>query len=503
MDTQQQGSWWAAPQRRDGLLHGLASVPASQYVKVLVPLMAVFFLAFFLEFRAEVGAERAQLLTQESSIVQGVVRRVERGMEIATSDLRFVSELVAKAIEQEGPERIAMLEQSALSFVRHRSGYDQIRFIGASGREIVRVEHGSGGPQITARGELQDKSARGYFADTMAIETGQVFISAMDPNMEHGVVEVPYKPVVRLATPIDDAAGRRRGVVVLNVHGSHFVGNFGSDDDANGIRRMIVDSDGYWVHRKSEAPGAEFEYGTNFERRFRDVWPRLLAISQGWVESADAYFFVDTVVSPASEPSPGREAARLPDLKIISLVPRQLLDKLAVEVATPLLVFATPLFFVLAAIGSLMASARERRRLAEEELRSLEALKTAMMTAALDAIVVMDETGTTLEFNPSAQEIFGYSLEEARGKLVADLIIPPDFRERHRLGLERYLETGVGTIAGKHVPEMRGLRKNGEEFPVELTVCPVEVRGRQFFYGFLRDLSASEDGEADLVARAG
>ena len=129
--------------------------------------------------------------------------------------------------------------------------------------------------------------------------------------------------------------------------------------------------------------------------------------------------------------------------------------------------------------------------MADEAVRSLGQLKHAMMNAALDAIVVMDEKGTTLEFNPAAQQIFGYTLEEARGKLVADLIIPPAYRETHRLGLEHYLQTGEGRIIGKHVDEISGIRKGGEEFPVELTVCPVMVAGKQFFYGFLRDLSDS------------
>ncbi len=185
----------------------------------------------------------------------------------------------------------------------------------------------------------------------------------------------------------------------------------------------------------------------------------------------------------------------------ISFVPGRLLDDIAIQIATPLLVLAAPLYFVLLVIGSLMASARHRRRLAREAVRGLEELERAMITAALDAIVVMDENGVTLEFNPSAQRIFGYTREEARGKLVADLIIPPAYRETHRLGLEHFLETGEGAIIDKHVDEITGIRKSGEEFPVELTVCPIMVMGKQFFYGFLRDLS--ESGRREVKADLG
>jgi hypothetical protein len=64
--------------------------------------------------------------------------------------------------------------------------------------------------------------------------------------------------------------------------------------------------------------------------------------------------------------------------------------------------------------------------------------------------------------------------------------------------LEHYLETGEGPIIDKHVEEITGIRKGGEEFPVELTVCPIMVAGKQFFYGFLRDLS--ESGRREVTA---
>jgi PAS domain S-box-containing protein len=182
----------------------------------------------------------------------------------------------------------------------------------------------------------------------------------------------------------------------------------------------------------------------------------------------------------------------------ISLVPRRLLDDIAVRVGTPLLVLAMPLYFALLAIGWALAAALQRRRLVDEALRSVEAVRSAMMRAALDGIVVMDQTGTTLEFNPAARRIFGYTRDEVRGKLVADLIIPAAHRETHRIGLEHYLATGEGRIIDKHIDELTAIRKGGEEFPVELTVCPVMVAGKQLFCGFLRDLS--EAGRREVTA---
>jgi PAS domain S-box-containing protein len=496
MGAQPQDSWLLDAQPTVGLWHGFASVSMRLFLSVVLPLTAVFVLAFVLEYRAEVRAERARLLTQEAAVIQRGVRWVERELEIATSDLHFIADLVAEAIGDGSPDRLMALERSALAFVSGRPGYFQIRFIDATAHEAVKVEKTTGGPRITPKSELQDKSGRSYFIDTMRLAPGEVFVSRMDLNAERGVLDEPYKPVVRLATPVDDATGQRRGVVVLNAHGGHFLRAFEPNTDETGIQRMIVDSEGYWLQHRPEVEwGFALEHGRSFQRTFPDVWAQLLVRPQGGVEADEGFFYFDAVtLRPAAEADHAENSE--PNFwMFISLVPRRLLDDIAIQAATPLLVIAMPLYFALLVVGWTLAAALQRRKLADETLRSFEAVRSAMMRAALDGIVVMDKTGTTLEFNRSAQQIFGYTREEVRGRPVADLIIPPAHREAHRMGLEHYLATGEGRIIDKHIDELTAIRKGGEEFPVELTVCPVMVAGKQLFCGFLRDLSEADRTE--------
>ncbi len=497
MDARQQQSWREGEQQSEGLFQGLANVPIWQFAKILLPLTIAFLIFIFLEYRAQVGMGHARLLTHEAAVIQEGARGVESGLAIATSDLSYVVELVAVAIEDDTPERFAELQRSTLAFLRNRPGYFQIRFIDAAGRERLRIEDTPNGPRVTPEGELQDKSGRSYFSETMRLQSGELFVSPMESNLEKGVEE-PHRPVVRLATPIDSAAGARRGIVILNAHGAYFMRAFEHGSDDTGAQRSIVDSGGDWVEQQRDAEwSAESGRGRSFQQAFPEIWIQALAKSRGWMENSEGLFYVDSVTPPAAASNPSGKGRELPAWMYISFLPRRLLDDLAIEVATPLLVIATPTYFGLMLIGSLLASAIHRRKLADQEMRDLEQLKRAMLTAALDAIVVMDEKGRTLEFNPAAQEIFGYTLEEARGQLVADLIIPPQDREKHRLGLEYYLETGEGHIIGKRVTEICGIRKSGEEFPVELTICPVMVTGKHFFYGFLRDLSEFDRKETE------
>ena len=111
-----------------------------------------------------------------------------------------------------------------------------------------------------------------------------------------------------------------------------------------------------------------------------------------------------------------------------------------------------------------------------------------VLETALDAVVVMNSDGIVAEWNDRAVEIFGWSAEEVIGRTMADFIIPVEFRSAHHIGLRKFLDTGVGPILRKRI-EVSALRKNGEEFPVELSISPLQHEGDVIFIGCLRDIS--------------
>ena len=129
----------------------------------------------------------------------------------------------------------------------------------------------------------------------------------------------------------------------------------------------------------------------------------------------------------------------------------------------------------------------EQRR-AEHELRASEARKGAILDTALDCIITMDHEGNVVEFNPAAERAFGHRRERVIGKPLADIIIPPSLRERHRHGLAHYLATGEGPVLGKRI-ELPALRADGTEFPVEVAITRIPTDGPPLFTAYLRDVS--------------
>ena len=138
----------------------------------------------------------------------------------------------------------------------------------------------------------------------------------------------------------------------------------------------------------------------------------------------------------------------------------------------------------------------ERKR-AEDALRASQTQKSAVIELALDGVIVIDEHGCILEFNPAAERIFGIRRADALGREMAELILPARFRDQHRAGIKRYLASGQHEILGRRL-QMTGLRVDGSEFPVELAVNASDVNGRPIFTGFVRDVSAEREAEAQL-----
>ena len=134
-------------------------------------------------------------------------------------------------------------------------------------------------------------------------------------------------------------------------------------------------------------------------------------------------------------------------------------------------------------------------------LPSGEPIENAVMEAAMDAIVMMDHNGCVTRWNAAAEQMFGYARQEALGQEMASLIIPPAYRESHRNGLARYLVTGENAVVGKRF-EITAVRRDGEEFPIELAITRLEQPGHPLFAGYVRDLTETKRVERERAQLA-
>jgi two-component system sensor kinase FixL len=131
-----------------------------------------------------------------------------------------------------------------------------------------------------------------------------------------------------------------------------------------------------------------------------------------------------------------------------------------------------------------------------DELIRREALLGSILETVPDAMVVIDEHGIVQSFSAAAERMFGYTASEVCGGNVS-MLMPTPHRERHDSYIARYLATGERRVIGLG-RVVSGRRKDGSEFPLELTIGELHWDGRQMFTGFLRDLTERQQTQQRL-----
>jgi PAS domain S-box-containing protein len=135
---------------------------------------------------------------------------------------------------------------------------------------------------------------------------------------------------------------------------------------------------------------------------------------------------------------------------------------------------------------------------AETALKESKEQVGRIIDGAREAFISMNEKGEVIAWNRAAEEMFGWPEAKALGKTLADLIVPERYREAHKRGLERFLRTGRGPMLNSRV-ELLALHRDGSEFPVEVSITAVRVRGGFTFHAFIHDIADRKRLEREVV----
>jgi PAS domain S-box-containing protein len=131
---------------------------------------------------------------------------------------------------------------------------------------------------------------------------------------------------------------------------------------------------------------------------------------------------------------------------------------------------------------------------AQQALEATEARTRLIVDTALDAVITIDADSIVTLWNAQAEATFGWTREEAVGRSLAELVIPPALRPAHEAGMRRYLATGEARVLNRRI-EITGWHREGRAFPVELAITPLRENGRLSFSAFIRDISDRKRAE--------
>jgi len=346
-------------------------------------------------------------------------------------------------------EWVGQLETTFAAMMEQKPYYMQLRYLDETGQELVRVDSDGTNVKVISESELQNKGDRPYFTETMQLGPDVVYTSPVELNQERGQIETPYKPTIRYATPVFDAAGTKRGIVIANVFANEFLKLLEEQSLGEGESIYLVDQDGFYLSH----PDAEKEWGVDLKRdeRLGNDYPaaiaeQVLSNEQGLIrQGTDQLIAYQRIV-----PNPDQ-----PDyLTVITQAPKRVIFS---SVNSLKLVSALIILVSLATVLPIgIVRARQLTNLIKELISGISASSQQNFSAleeqeriASQQAASVNETTTTMD---ELEASFRQSAEQAKAAAAAarqalELTETGTKAVEENLGGMFTLEKKVGTIA--------------------------------------------------------
>lgn len=249
-----------------------------------------FLVLFFIE--KEIQSSKLREIEQnEKNIIKLQNDFLGREFSMILSDLHYIHHAFEKQLEN--PADYDVIAKNWEEFSAHRGIYDQIRFIDINGDEKIRINLGDSGAYIVSKNKLQNKKDRYYFYETIKLKEDIVSVSKLDLNIEKGVIEKPYKPMIRFSTPVYDDNGSEIGVIVLNYLADNLLKNFRELAKNSNGEMILLNSEGYSLSSEHPENDWNFMFEDKKQRSFANEYPeewKLIASEEGQIVSKSGIF---------------------------------------------------------------------------------------------------------------------------------------------------------------------------------------------------------------------
>ena len=198
--------------------------------------------------------------------------RIETFLENISSDIHYLRDsssirLYLSSLNTENERSKVLLrknvEMSLNEFVDKKKIYQQARFIGIDGKEVVRINYDGIHAKTVSQNDLQNKKNSDYFNDAIKLAEGEILISTIDLNRENGEIEYPIRPTIRYATSVFDNKDELQGIMILNVSVEKIF-NIITQQEGNNELMVLIDQEGYYYYHpdESKAWGSKHDLGT-------------------------------------------------------------------------------------------------------------------------------------------------------------------------------------------------------------------------------------------------
>ena len=380
------------------------------------------------------------MLDQEEAFVTSTTQALQKEMQIQLMVLQMStrSKALVDFLENGTLSSKKGLESLFANLASTFFRYDQIRLLDIDGKERIRINYINSSVEIVTPVNLQSKKHTDYFQEGIKQSQGKVYVSAMELNVEHGEIEVPYKPVIRFATPVVNKEGKTVGLMVMNYLATELLQNFRDQMELriNG-QGMLIDPEGYWLSnhdRSNEWGGSLDTVSQKFQHQYPQAWPTIQKNDNG-IYHSDQGIFRYVSINPFSLDSIGKyQAEKTINLSVSEKSRRQnnwkLIIFLPYDVMNQSSFFYKPVGRVIVAslfIGSasillllLIMSEQKRRRLRYDLYIKNELID--LYENAPCGYHSLDKNGYVIKMNQTELSWLGYTREEVIGTSFTDFL---------------------------------------------------------------------------------
>ena len=415
------------------------------FVGLLVPLLVVVAAVAF----AWQGQERRLYLDGLRRSEQTRVTQEARILEIVLAsravDASFLADRVARDLETHKSEAIGEIADTLWTFSFLKSGYVQVRFLDAHGRERVRLQRNADGIQVLEGKDLRDRSAEPTFQKAAAIPFGQIYVSRLE--LRPGADGLPdlEQPVLRFASPVLGPDFALAGVVILDLNGDLPLARLRMQRSEEADQLALVNPQGFWL--LGPRPNVEWGFqlperrGFTLDWAWPGAWDILRRRDHGQFLLDGALYTYAT--ARADAPAGMGQAVRIIPEEGWTIVSRLDPERLVPPQALRFLSLTGGLLVLLVVGVWFYAQAQVRRAQATAALRRSEETARAILDAGPDAAYfLLDPEGVILTANTVAEERFRAAIEGGlTGKDIME-IVPPDLASQRRKLLAFCMQSG-------------------------------------------------------------
>ena len=476
----------------------MPAVEFRRVVLIFVPLVVAAAGIMYLLYRTEASAAWSILQTEQQSLVELGRRRVIVSLEPIVSDAMYLAgqQAVRQWLAARDPAARRNLAAEYLAFAANKVIYNQVRFFDLEGREVVRADRNGRGAHLTPDGQLQDKKHRAYVHETLKLGPGQVYATPFDLNAEHGAIEQPVTPVIRFGAPVFDGGGRKQGFVLLNYRGAHLLDRLKALDATGTGNIWLLNNRGYWLL----GPRPEDEWGFMYPERqtrtlaqaYPQAWENIQrnTASAQFMAGGDLFTFAlvsasDSDMSLASDEKPVVGIVSAESWILVSHVPAQAIAVLTAASRRNFMTAFGVVAALLAVFARIIARHQTARLSAEQEIRNSEARFRSLIESAPDSIMIADTQGRIMLVNAQTERLFGRHRDRLIGQPV-ETLMPERFRGQHTGHRDSYVANPAVRPMGAG-PDLYGVRADGIEFPVSISLNPIQTEEGMLIVIEIRD----------------